>query len=47
MPEACNLIKKDTLAQVFYCEFGEMSKNTFFTEHLWTTATIYITLINK
>ena len=37
-PEACNFIKKETLAQVFSCEFCEISKNTFFTEHLWTTA---------
>ena len=34
----CNFIKKDTLAQVFSCEFCDISKNTFFTEHLWTTA---------
>ena len=27
-----------SLAQVFSCEFCEISKNTFFTEHLWTTA---------
>ena len=27
---ACNLIKKEALAQVFYCEFCEISKNTFF-----------------
>ena len=33
-----NFIKKETLAQVFSCEFCETSKNTFFTEHLWTTA---------
>ena len=26
----CNFIKKETLAQVFSCEFGEISKNTFF-----------------
>ena len=26
------------LAQVFFCEFCEISKNTFFTEHLWATA---------
>ena len=31
-------IRKETLAQVFSCEFCEISKNTFFTEHLWTTA---------
>ena len=35
---ACNFIKKETLAQVFSCEFCEISKNTFFTEHLWATA---------
>ena len=27
--KACNLIKKKTLVQVFSCEFGEISKNTF------------------
>ena len=37
---ACNFIKKGTLAQVFSCEFCEISKNTFFTEHLWTTASL-------
>ena len=26
----CNFIKKETLAQVFSCEFCEISKNTFF-----------------
>ena len=30
-----NFIKKETLAQVFSCEFCEIFKNTFFTEHLW------------
>ena len=30
--------KKETLAQVFSCEFCEISKNTFSTEHLRTTA---------
>ena len=32
------LIKKETLAQVFFCEFWEILKNTFFTERLRTTA---------
>ena len=32
--------KKETLAQVFSCEFYEISKNTFFTEHLRTTASV-------
>ena len=33
-----NFIKKETLVQLFSCEFCEISKNTFFIEHLWTTA---------
>ena len=37
-PEFCNFIIKETLAQVFPCEFCEISKNTFFTEHIWATA---------
>ena len=37
-PEACNFIKIETLAQVFPCEFCEISLNTFFTKHLRTTA---------
>ena len=35
---ACNFIKKETLAQVFSCEYYEISKSTFFTEHRRTTA---------
>ena len=35
--ETCNFIKKEILAQVFSCKFCEISKNTFFTEHLWAT----------
>ena len=27
--QACNFIKKETLAQVFSCEFQEIFKNTF------------------
>ena len=37
-PKACNFIKRETLAQVFSCEFCEISKNAFLTEHLWATA---------
>ena len=33
--------KKETLAQVFFCEFCEISKSTFFKEHLWTTVSVY------
>ena len=28
-PEICNFIKKETLGQVFSCEFCEISKDTF------------------
>ena len=27
--------------QVFSCEFCEISKNAFFTEHLWATASFF------
>ena len=37
-PQACNFIKKETLTQVFSCEFCEICKDTFSTEHLVTTA---------
>ena len=37
-PEACSFIKKEFLAQVLSCEFCDISKNTFSTEHLRTTA---------
>ena len=40
-PQACNFIKKETMAQVFSCESWEISKNTFFTEHVWATASAY------
>ena len=33
-----NFIKKETLARVFSCEFCEIFKNTFLTEHLLATA---------
>ena len=32
--------KKEALAQVFSCAFYEISINTFFTEHLSTTASV-------
>ena len=35
---AYNFIKTESLAQVFSCEFCEISKNSFFTEHLWVAA---------
>ena len=33
-------IKKESLSQVFPCEFCEISKDTFLIEHLGTTAKI-------
>ena len=30
------ILAKETLAQVFFCEFCKISKNIFFTEHLWS-----------
>ena len=39
---ACNFIKRETLAQVFSCEFCESSKNTFFTAHLRATASVFL-----
>ena len=38
--EACNFIKKESLAQVFSCEFYEIFKNTFSTEHLRAIASL-------
>ena len=40
-PQACNFVKKENLAQVFSYEFCEISKNTFFTEQLWVTASVH------
>ena len=31
---ACNFVKKETLAQVFSCEFCEFLRTPFLTEHL-------------
>ena len=38
---ACNFIKRECLAHMFSCTFCEIFKNTFFTEHLWTTTSEY------
>ena len=32
--------QENTLAQLFSCEFFKIFKNTFLTEHLWTTASV-------
>ena len=45
---ACNFIKKETLAQVFSCEFCEISKNTFFYRTPLVAACIlFIALIDQ
>ena len=38
--QACNFIRKETVAQVFSREFSQFSKNTFSTEHLQATASV-------
>ena len=38
--QALGLKKRDSAEQVFSCEFCEISKNTFVTEQLWTTASV-------
>ena len=38
---ACNFIEKETLAQVFSCEFQEMFKNTFFSRTHSVTASVW------
>ena len=45
--QVCNFIKKETPAQVFFSEFCEISRSTFFTEHLWTTASEVLLIIRN
>ena len=42
----CNCLKKETPAQVFSCEFCKIFKNSFFTKHLWMTASVHFNLIS-
>ena len=42
-----NFIKKETLAQVFSCNFCETFKNIFFTEHLRTTVSECFKLVDQ
>ena len=37
-------VTKVTMLQVFSCKFCETSKNTFFTEPLWATASLLLTI---
>ena len=43
LPETCNFIKKETLAQAFSCGFCKIFKNTFFIEHPRTAAPVIMT----
>ena len=38
-------IKKESVAQVFSCEFCEISKNNIFTEHFRTTASVTLSTV--
>ena len=42
---SATLLKKENLAQVFSGKFCEISKNTFFTEHHWATASSGVMVI--
>ena len=44
---ACNFIKKETLAQVFRCEFCEIFFRTFFAEHFQVTAWVFSLVLLK
>ena len=46
VPQACNFIKKEALTKVFSCEFFEIFKNTYFTGHFRTTASVIMTYDN-
>ena len=46
MPEASKFIKRETLAQMVFCEFCEIFKNTFFTEQIrFSTSDIRIQVV--
>ena len=49
MPESLfnKVAKKETLTQLFSCEFCEIFKNTFFTEQLLTTASVRSVIKNR
>ena len=43
--QACNFIRKETLAQVFSCEFYEISRNTFVYRTPLVAASVYVSSI--
>ena len=40
------LYQKETSTQVFSCEICKNFKNTYFVEHLWTTASVYLMVVS-
>ena len=47
VPKTFNFIKKETLAQVFSCEFRETFENTVSAEHLRTTVSYNLQFVFK
>ena len=47
LPETCNFIKKESLAQVFYCEFCEISKSTFLHRTLLVAASDFHNILRS
>ena len=48
LPEACNFIKIETLAQVFSCEFCKISKNTFsYRTPQMATSVLFLKVVSK
>ena len=44
---ACNFIKKETPTQVFFCEYCEVFKSTYFEEHLLTAGSDFLKQIQS
>ena len=47
MVQACNFIKKETLAQVFSCQFYEIYNNTFFHGTHPVAASVMLTNVSR
>ena len=46
LPKACNFIEKETPIQVFFCEYCEIFKKTYFEEYLRTDTWVNSALIS-
>ena len=46
MPKACNFIIKESLVQVFSCEFCKISKNTYFYRTPLLAASVNIRIVS-